>query len=50
MRYFCPELETLGAELKLGEHYLDGLDQDVIFRSPASVRTFRPLWRHGPGQ
>lgn len=28
------ELETLGAELKLGEHYLDGLDQDVIFRSP----------------
>ncbi len=28
------ELETMGAELKLGEHYLDGLDQDVIFRSP----------------
>ncbi len=28
------ELEGLGAELKLGEHYLDNLDQDVIFRSP----------------
>ncbi len=28
------ELEGLGAELKLGEHYLDDLDQDVIFRSP----------------
>ncbi|MDO4516798.1 MAG: UDP-N-acetylmuramoyl-L-alanine--D-glutamate ligase [Bacillota bacterium] len=28
------ELEGLGAELHLGETYLDGLDQDVIFRSP----------------
>lgn len=28
------ELGTMGAELKLGEHYLDDLDQDVIFRSP----------------
>ena len=28
------ELEELGAKLKLGETYLDGLDQDVIFRSP----------------
>jgi UDP-N-acetylmuramoylalanine--D-glutamate ligase len=28
------ELEGLGAELKLGEGYLDGLDQDIIFRSP----------------
>lgn len=28
------ELESLGAELHLGESYLDGLDQDVIFRSP----------------
>lgn len=28
------ELETMGAELKLGKEYLDGLNQDVIFRSP----------------
>ena len=28
------ELERLGAELRLGETYLDGLDQDIIFRSP----------------
>ncbi len=28
------ELEALGAELHLGETYLDGLDQDIIFRSP----------------
>ncbi len=28
------ELETMGAELKLGNGYLNGLDQDVIFRSP----------------
>jgi UDP-N-acetylmuramoylalanine--D-glutamate ligase len=28
------ELEELGATLKLGEGYLDGLNQDVIFRSP----------------
>lgn len=28
------ELETLGAELHLGEGYLDALDADVIFRTP----------------
>ena len=28
------ELEKQGAVLHLGEHYLDGLDQDVIFRTP----------------
>lgn len=28
------ELESLGAELHLGDGYLDGLDQDVIFRTP----------------
>lgn len=28
------ELEELGAELRLGESYLENLDQDVIFRSP----------------
>lgn len=28
------ELESLGAELHLGDTYLEGLDQDVIFRSP----------------
>lgn len=27
-------LETRGAVLHLGEHYLDGLDADVIFRTP----------------
>lgn len=28
------ELLALGAELKLGEDYLEGLDQDIIFRTP----------------
>lgn len=28
------ELESLGADLRLGENYLEGLDQDVIFRTP----------------
>ncbi|MCI9118331.1 MAG: UDP-N-acetylmuramoyl-L-alanine--D-glutamate ligase, partial [Flavonifractor sp.] len=28
------ELEGLGAQLRLGEDYLEGLDQDVIFRTP----------------
>ena len=28
------ELEAMGATLHLGESYLDGLDQDIIFRSP----------------
>ena len=28
------ELEQLGAKLQLGEDYLEGLDQDVIFRTP----------------
>ena len=28
------ELETLGARLQLGDDYLEGLDQDVIFRTP----------------
>ena len=28
------ELEQLGAKLQLGEDYLDGLTQDVIFRTP----------------
>lgn len=28
------ELESLGAKLCLGEHYLDRLDHDVIFRTP----------------
>ena len=27
-------LRSLGAELKLGEEYLEGLDQDIIFRTP----------------
>ncbi|MBQ2910878.1 MAG: UDP-N-acetylmuramoyl-L-alanine--D-glutamate ligase, partial [Clostridia bacterium] len=28
------ELEREGAKLQLGEDYLEGLDQDVIFRTP----------------
>ena len=28
------ELEGLGARLQLGPDYLEGLDQDVIFRTP----------------
>ena len=28
------ELESLGARLQLGPDYLEGLDQDVIFRTP----------------
>ena len=27
-------LESLGAKLSLGEDYLEGLDQDIIFRTP----------------
>lgn len=30
----CDELESLGAEFKLGEGYLDNLEVDVIFRTP----------------
>ncbi len=30
----CDELEAKGAELLLGEHYLDNLEVDVIFRTP----------------
>ena len=30
----CEELESLGACLQLGERYLEGLDQEVIFRTP----------------
>lgn len=36
------ELERLGAHLQLGENYLAGLDQDVIFRTPG----LRPMFRH----
>lgn len=28
------KLKSMGAELKLGEDYLEGLDQDIIFRTP----------------
>ncbi len=28
------DLEKMGCKLKLGEDYLEGLDQDVIFRTP----------------
>ena len=29
-----PELQSLGVELVLGEGYLDGLEGDIIFRTP----------------
>ena len=38
------ELEAAGATLRLGEGYLDGLTQDVIFRTPG-LRTCRSCWR-----
>ena len=44
------ELESLGAELRLGPDYLDGLDHDVIFRTPACVRTCPNCWRPGNGE
>ena len=40
------ELETMGAELKLGNGYLNGLDQDVIFRSPG-IRPDIPAFEAG---
>lgn len=39
------ELEAAGATLQLGEGYLDGLTQDVIFRTPGLRRTCRSCWR-----
>ena len=33
------ELESLGARLRLGEAYLEGLDQDVIFRTRVLTRS-----------
>ncbi len=30
----CDELEALGAELKLGDSYLENLEVDIIFRTP----------------
>ncbi len=30
----CDQLESLGAELRLGEHYLENLEVDIIFRTP----------------
>ena len=43
------ELESLGARLRLGEAYLEGLDQDVIFRTPACTPATPPWRRPGPG-
>ena len=37
------ELEAAGAALHMGEDYLDGLDQDVIFRSPG-IRPDHPAF------
>ena len=38
-------LEKWGCQLKLGEDYLKNLDQDVIFRPPASGRTSQSFWK-----
>ena len=45
------ELESLGAELRLGSDYLEGLDHDVIFRTPGlrpdvpELGWARTIWR-----
>ncbi|MCX7615031.1 MAG: UDP-N-acetylmuramoyl-L-alanine--D-glutamate ligase [Clostridiales bacterium] len=36
-----PELKNFGVQFQLGEHYLEGLDHDYIFRSPG-IRPDRP--------
>ena len=44
------ELEALGATLKLGPDYLEGLNQDVIFRSPGirpDIPAFEAAKSHG---
>ena len=44
------ELEALGASLKLGETYLEDLDQDIIFRSPGirpDIEPFRKAVERG---
>ena len=38
------ELESLGAEVRLGPDYMDGLDQDIIFRTPG-LRPDVTRWR-----
>ena len=37
------ELESLGAEVRLGPDYMDGLDQDIIFRTPGLRPDATPL-------
>lgn len=37
------ELESLGAEVRLGPDYMDGLDQDIIFRTPGLRPDVTPL-------
>ncbi len=39
----CAELALRGAELKCGENYLDGLDQEIIFRSPGIMSSHPAL-------
>lgn len=44
------ELERAGAVLRLGEHYLDGLTQEIIFRTPGMRPDIEPLARaHSAG-
>lgn len=44
------ELESLGAELRLGPDYLAGLHHDVIFRTPGLVRTCLSCWQPKSGE
>ncbi len=39
------ELERAGAQLRLGDSYLDGLAQDIIFRTPGMRPDIEPLAR-----
>ena len=43
------ELESLGARLQLGPDYLEGLDQDVIFRTPGLRPDVPQLAKAGAG-
>lgn len=39
----CSNLEAQGVTLRLGEHYLDNLDADIVLRTPG-MRYYQPLF------
>lgn len=43
------ELEKAGAQLRLGEGYLDSLDADLILRTPGMKPYLPPFEEAGPG-